>query len=69
MMREYWQINVCYRTWRGMHSPGVAKPCVHMVIPPGPFKDARLTPNMLPFKESMSAVRVSMETLLIHLGV
>ena len=27
----------------------------------GPFKDARLTPNMLPFKESMSAVRVSME--------
>ena len=27
----------------------------------GPFKDARLTPNMLAFNESMSAVRVSME--------
>ena len=27
----------------------------------GPFKDARLTPNMLAFNESMSAVRVSVE--------
>ena len=61
MMRAYWQIQVCYRPWRDMHSPGVASPCVYMVTLQGPFKDARLTPNMLAFNESMSAVRVSVE--------
>ena len=67
MIRAYWQVQVCYRTWYAF-SRGGQPMCLYgdhayllRVHPQGPFKDARLTPNMLAFNESMSAVRVSVE--------